>query len=44
MSANDSKSAKVRARLNHPIIDTDGHTVELTPCFSITSRRSAAPA
>ncbi len=26
-----SASAKVRARLNYPIIDADGHTVELTP-------------
>ncbi|HEX9788749.1 MAG TPA: amidohydrolase family protein, partial [Candidatus Binatia bacterium] len=33
MSANNSKSAKVRAQLNHPIIDTDGHTVEFTPVF-----------
>ena len=33
MSANVSKSAKVRAKLNHPIIDTDGHTVEFTPVF-----------
>ena len=33
MSANGSKSAKVRAQLNHPIIDTDGHTVEFTPVF-----------
>jgi predicted TIM-barrel fold metal-dependent hydrolase len=34
MSAgNGSRSAKVRARLNHPIIDTDGHTVELMPVF-----------
>jgi predicted TIM-barrel fold metal-dependent hydrolase len=30
---NGSKSADVRARLNHPVIDTDGHTVELTPVF-----------
>ncbi len=28
---NGSRSAKVRARVNHPIIDTDGHTVEFTP-------------
>ena len=28
-----SKSADVRARLNHPVIDTDGHTVELTPVY-----------
>jgi hypothetical protein len=33
MSTNGSKSAKVRAKLNHPIIDTDGHTVEFTPVF-----------
>jgi hypothetical protein len=33
MSANGSKSARIRAQLNHPIIDTDGHTVELTPVF-----------
>jgi hypothetical protein len=31
MSRNGSKSAAVRAKLNHPIIDTDGHTVEFTP-------------
>jgi hypothetical protein len=23
-----SKSAQIRARLNHPIIDSDGHTLE----------------
>src|SRR5713101_2943751 len=23
-----SKSAQIRARLNHPIIDSDGHTIE----------------
>ena len=33
MKNGTSKSAKVRARLNHPIIDTDGHTVEFTPVF-----------
>ncbi|HEY7318756.1 MAG TPA: amidohydrolase, partial [Candidatus Binatia bacterium] len=33
MSANGSTSAKIRAKLNHPIIDTDGHTVEFTPVF-----------
>ena len=33
MSRNGSKSAAVRAKLNHPIIDTDGHTVEFTPVF-----------
>jgi hypothetical protein len=28
MSSNGSKSAQVRARLNHPVIDTERHTVE----------------
>ena len=26
-----SKSAAVRARLSHPVIDSDGHTVEFEP-------------
>jgi predicted TIM-barrel fold metal-dependent hydrolase len=28
-----SNSAEIRARLNHPIIDSDGHTVESGPLF-----------
>jgi predicted TIM-barrel fold metal-dependent hydrolase len=28
-----SRSAEIRARLNHPIIDSDGHTVEFFPAF-----------
>ncbi len=28
-----SKSAAIRARLNHPIIDSDGHQVEMGPIF-----------
>ena len=28
-----SRSAQIRARLDHPIIDTDGHTVELMPVY-----------
>ena len=28
-----SKSAKVRAKLNHPVIDSDGHTVEFSPAL-----------
>ena len=28
-----SKSQLIRARLNHPIIDSDGHTFELAPLF-----------
>ena len=30
-TAQQSKSAAVRARLNHPVIDSDGHTVEFEP-------------
>ena len=30
---NTSKSAEVRARLDHPVIDADGHTVEFEPCL-----------
>jgi hypothetical protein len=32
-----SKSAAVRARLNHPVIDSDGHTVEFEPAFLVLS-------
>lgn len=32
-STHASKSAAVRARLNHPVIDSDGHTVEFEPAF-----------
>ena len=28
-----SSSAAIRARLNHPIIDSDGHQVEMVPVF-----------
>jgi len=28
-----SPSAAVRARLNHPVLDSDGHTVEYVPAF-----------
>ena len=28
-----SDSAKVRARLDHPVIDADGHTIEVGPIF-----------
>jgi predicted TIM-barrel fold metal-dependent hydrolase len=31
--ATASKSAAIRARLNHPVIDSDGHTVEFEPAF-----------
>jgi predicted TIM-barrel fold metal-dependent hydrolase len=29
----NTRSARIRARLNHPIIDSDGHTFELGPIF-----------
>ncbi len=32
-SAKKSKSAAIRERLNHPIIDSDGHQMELAPVF-----------
>src|SRR5213594_3400025 len=31
--AQRSRSAAVRARLNHPIIDSDGHTAEFEPAL-----------
>ncbi len=31
--AQTSKSADIRARLDHPVIDADGHTVEYEPLF-----------
>jgi len=31
--ATESKSAAIRARLNHPIIDSDGHTAEFEPAL-----------
>jgi hypothetical protein len=37
-----SRSARIRERLTHPIIDSDGHVAEFEPAFSTTSRRSRA--
>ena len=31
MAAHTSKSAAIRAKLDHPIIDSDGHLIEVTP-------------
>ena len=31
MAAVSSKSAAIRAKLDHPIIDSDGHLIEVTP-------------
>ena len=32
-SGSSSKSAQVRAQLKHPVIDSDGHTVEFQPAL-----------
>ncbi|HKD69722.1 MAG TPA: amidohydrolase family protein [Candidatus Binataceae bacterium] len=39
MSANSSKAALIRAGLNHPVIDADGHWVEFSPVVSESLRR-----
>ncbi|HKD67081.1 MAG TPA: hypothetical protein VKB84_09605 [Candidatus Binataceae bacterium] len=31
MASATTKSARIRARLNHPIIDSDGHWIEYEP-------------
>ena len=31
MASSDSRSAHIRSRLSHPVIDADGHIVESTP-------------
>ena len=36
-----SKSAQTRARLNHPVIDSDGHTVEFQPALQDYVRKVA---
>lgn len=33
MQTHTTESERIRSRLGHPVIDTDGHTVELTPLF-----------
>ena len=38
-----SKSKQVRARLNHPVIDSDGHTVEFEPAVMDTMREIGGP-
>ncbi len=39
----ESKSAAVRARLNHPVIDADGHWLEPVPIFLDYLRQVAGP-
>jgi hypothetical protein len=36
-----SKSVQTRARLNHPVIDSDGHTVEFQPVLQDYMRQVA---
>jgi predicted TIM-barrel fold metal-dependent hydrolase len=38
-----SKSAAVRARLNHPVIDSDGHTIEFAPAISDYLKQVGGP-
>ena len=38
-----SKSKEVRARLHHPVIDSDGHTVEFEPAVMDTLREIGGP-
>jgi hypothetical protein len=38
-----SKSAAVRARLSHPVIDSDGHTVEFEPGVMECLQRIGGP-
>lgn len=38
-----SKSAAIRARLNHPVIDSDGHTIEFAPAISDYLKQVGGP-
>jgi predicted TIM-barrel fold metal-dependent hydrolase len=42
-STNGSTSASIRARLNHPVIDSDGHTMEFTPLISDFIKEAGGP-
>src|SRR4029453_10856141 len=39
----DSKSAAVRAQLDHPVIDGDGHWLQPVPIFLDSLREAAGP-
>ncbi len=43
MQNHKSTSAKVRARLNHPVIDSDGHTVEYEPAVMDVLKEIGGP-
>lgn len=40
---NGTRSAEIRARLNHPIIDSDGHVAEFEPAFFDFLKATAGP-
>ncbi|MSQ25050.1 MAG: amidohydrolase [Dehalococcoidia bacterium] len=44
LSKEQSKSAAIRASLRHPVVDTDGHYIELTPLFLDYLRDVGGPA
>ena len=42
-STAQTKSAAVRARLSHPVIDSDGHTIEFAPAVNDYLKQIAGP-
>ena len=42
-STTQTKSAAVRARLKHPVIDSDGHTIEFAPAVNDYLKQVAGP-
>jgi hypothetical protein len=43
MASSDSRSAHIRSRLSHPVIDADGHIVESTPVLLDYMREVGGP-
>lgn len=39
MGANEGSAARIRAKLNHPILDADGHWLEFAPAMRERLRR-----
>jgi hypothetical protein len=44
MESNRTRSAEIRARLSHPIIDSDGHIAEFEPALIEYLEREAGSA
>jgi len=42
-ATHEGRSAAIRARVNHPIIDSDGHQVEMGPIFLDYLKAEAGP-